>query len=217
MPRTMSEAEIEREQVEWVFGLTGGELNDGPFIYHTMSNYSGWVEHQHLYWYDGCPDYVDRAERQEWEETDAVTLVVAGGGYLSPPSPWIVTDRGAWVLVATYTSSGEAECPLRDVEDGEGEDVGRGLVEDGRCYLCEARIIGTVDNPPEGHGYIYTGDGYEAVYSLVEESETERDEWEQCEHCKRVVMVGDGEIVEGENDLNQERFYCTRCAPMEVE
>jgi ferric-dicitrate binding protein FerR (iron transport regulator) len=70
------EARIERECVEWVFGLTGGELEDKPWEpfepHPEMSERDAAfdAEYRHSssnprpfrYWYDGVPSYVGRRE-----------------------------------------------------------------------------------------------------------------------------------------------------------
>lgn len=203
MTKQRTEADIERERIEWVFGLTGGELEserwdvwtpylwtDGTTDPRPEMSASGFA-----YWYEGCPDYCERAERQSWEETQARTVVVSGGGYLSPADPWMADPSGVWVRVAVYQSSGETECPGRHEDAGpqvRPEQCG----EDGRCVLCEALLL-TAENyraaqgshEDGNHGYIYVGEGYEAVYILAVH---------RCEdcgedmHCRKVESFADG-------------------------
>lgn len=140
----------DRAQVEQVFGLTGGELADTPWIV------DGWT---FTFWYEFPPEYAER----EFDYTarnyrTAVRDIMFG----APP------DRlGTWTKVATFQNSGEAECP------GKSEDIDIVRVEqcgdDGReCYYCG----GNVGAP---HGYVYLGDGWaEIVY--VEDETAEVDE-----------------------------------------
>jgi hypothetical protein len=168
----MSE-EIERERIEWVYGLTGGELADTPW-----RGFAGDESHERdvepvaitrAYWYEGIPDYCERSERERWTyDTRAVTLITWGGGYLPYPKKWIADESGIWVKVACYTNSGETECPGRHEDEGpkvRPEQCG----EDGWCLLCEER---------EEHGYIYLGEGYEAIYALAVH---------RCEDCSEDI------------------------------
>lgn len=241
------ESAIEREQIEYVFGLTGGELASEPWTYQAPYVYSSdsstellLREHTARYWYDGCPDYCERSEREEWEDAAARTIVVAGGGYLSAPAPWVVDDEGAWRLVATYQNSGETECP------GQHEDAGnkvrrdhcklsKGWPRDGKthfaigemtalhaeCVLCEETI-------GEEHGYIYLGDGYEAVYSLEAESNTTREEWErdngrtfvgravECANCSTDTEKA-RDVIEEKDGQFRVTADCTNCGtPLDV-
>lgn len=179
MRRQVSEQVLERERVEWVFGLTGGELDADP-------SWTVWEPHDYerlgldmitrpvgpgdlaeityRYSYDGAPD-----EAQDYDNQYR-TILCYGGGFLPYPAPWMADGEGIWVLVQTFTSSGEAECP------GQHEDAGNivrrdqaRLSEDypqregprrAECVLCAERI-------GSKHGHIGIGEGYEAVYRLV--------------------------------------------------
>lgn len=184
------EARIEREQVEIVFGLGGGELEDKPWEYERpwADPMLGTTPGRSRYWFSGCPDYVERHEREEWDWPSARTII--DFGYPDAPHPWLVDDEGAWILVQIFYSHGEAECPYRTwdpiaQEDHQGKGV-RLVAEaetchnpesSGLCPMCEEKT-------GEEHGYIYLADGYEAVYSLVEESTMTREEWEE-EHDEK--------------------------------
>src|SRR5262245_19008898 len=100
----------ERQQVEWVFMLTGGELDDEPW--------NGFA-----YNYDGVPEYAasDFEDTFEYEYRTVIGSFLYGG-----PPERIVAAEGAWELRATFVSSGEAECPLR-----------REVVDEERCRLCD--------------------------------------------------------------------------------
>lgn len=118
-----------REEIECLFGLGGGELNRGTF-------------NGCRYWYDGAPDYCER-EMQAAAETAGLdrwnlrTCITYG----TPKAP-----RG-WVLLRSFTSSGEAEC----WRCGPGTDC---ETPDPKCKLCD------------GSGHVYIGDGWgEVVYA----------------------------------------------------
>lgn len=102
--------DTERQEIEWVFMLTGGELNDAPW--------GGFA-----YNYDGVPEWAasDFDDRFDHEYRTIIGCFVYG----SPPEQ-IVDAEGVWELRATFASSGEAECPLRPE-----------VVEDERCPLCD--------------------------------------------------------------------------------
>lgn len=147
---TAEEDDSERQQVEWVFGLTGGELDDKPW--------NGFA-----YNFDGVPEwastnFIDRFDRQYH--------TVIGYFLFSEPPAAIVDDEGIWRLQAEFASSGETRCPIAD-DDGQDEDhiyvrreQGSGSPSIERCYLCD-------EQRGDEHGYIYLGDGWgEAVYRL---------------------------------------------------
>ena len=154
---TSQEAKIEREQVEWVFGLTGGELADRPmrYAYRESANYSTGKMEPHEYrraWarysYEGTPEYSEIEPHTR--NGSFLTMVWDSGAYGSHQPPTIMHAQGKrWRKVASYTSSGETECPGVDCEEP--------IPADG-CPLCE----GSAD---EGHGMIYLGEGWcEVVY-----------------------------------------------------
>lgn len=132
------EARIEQERMEWVFGLTGGELSDRKW---ECANEEG-EDATFKWWYDGVPEYAesDFPERHDLEHR---TVLCYGG-----PPEVLVDKDGRWYLQRSYSSSGETECPVAQAD----EDVER------PCCLCEAE-------EGEEHGHIYVGDGWcEAVY-----------------------------------------------------
>lgn len=164
---TEAEQKIERERVEWVFGLTGGELED-----------EAWEGNR--YWFDGPPEYGGEDFRDQYAPGVEYRTVVRNALY-APSRQEIQgepTAKGpgpSWRLVRTFTSSGETECPGRGDTSGETllvgghlapglrkmETVGAykvGAVTDGRCPLCEAE-------KGQPHGFIYLGEGWvEVVY-----------------------------------------------------
>ena len=142
----------EKMEVQEVFGLTGGELEDRPLRFlgekRWQSDGSGtgeWSRRWARYWYTGSPDYAPKIERR-WRG-DVMTIVTCE---LFGTLPTKIFAKGKrWRKVARFASSGEVECPWKDTDP-----VGD---EDGPCNLCDA--IGGA------HGYIYLGDGWsESVY-----------------------------------------------------
>jgi hypothetical protein len=101
-------AALERKRVQWVFGLTGGELADEPW-------------QGHPYWYEGIPDYLENPKDLYTSDVEYRTLVTDCYGM-----PGI---RHGWEPIKTLSNSGETECPCKSEED-ERE-------EDDTCELCE--------------------------------------------------------------------------------
>lgn len=136
------EARIWRQQLEEVFGLTGGELEDKPW---ESKNPESGIDRTFHHWYEGVPDYCERDYRDE--DGEFRTVVTYG-----EPSQELVDEDGTrWFFVTSMTSSGETECPWKNCDVEEGEDPRP-------CELCDAK-------EGEEHGYIYIGDGYcEAIY-----------------------------------------------------
>jgi hypothetical protein len=160
----MTEEQIERQQVEEVFLLTGGELEDRPLEFRDEDgNDRKWRYH-----YDGLPEYAneDFPDRHE-NGVYYCTLVEIGCDYgSSAPERMTFADGDVWSKVESYANSGERECSLGP--SGMGETVGEGETEEmDRCPLCEA-------DKGEEHGYIYLGPGCETVYRRVVPS---------CERC----------------------------------
>jgi hypothetical protein len=143
----MTEQEIERHQVEYVFGLTGGELNNNPWQGEGFN---------FAYTYDGVPEWAQEDFSRDERFNETFVTVVLAGSYWSP-SETLTDSQGTWKLVKTYAHSGECECPLKDCDV---EDLAlAGIVQKERCFLCE-------EEPGEQHGFIYLGDSQEAVYQL---------------------------------------------------
>lgn len=104
----------EREEIEWVFGLTGGELADEP-----------WAGHR--YWYEGIPEYAHDDFPPHAEAWGDYRTIVMQALYSPPPERIADPATGdVWILDKTYSSSGEAELP-----DPPGETIyiGDGWVE----------------------------------------------------------------------------------------
>jgi hypothetical protein len=184
------EAAIEQERIEWVFGLTGGEMADRPWTaYHVGKDETreqdderarkyGWAPtvydrvYPHRYWYEGAPEYLGK----QYDHVTARTTLTWGSGYLEAPTPWLVDADGVWVFVESFNNSGECECPNRYWDPVARESPADMTVRivtpqeanaETDCPLCEAKI-------GEEHGYIYIGEGYEAVYVLAAH---------QCDEC----------------------------------
>jgi hypothetical protein len=144
------EDDAERQQVELVFGLTGGELEHEPW--------NGFA-----YNYEGVPEWAqsDFKDRHDREYRTVVACFLYGG-----PPERIVDASGVWTLQATFLSSGETECPLRDVDEEEQEEMYAhreqrlNLPRTERCFLCD-------EKRGVEHGYIYLGDGWcDAIFRL---------------------------------------------------
>jgi hypothetical protein len=127
---------IEREQIEQVFGLTGGELSD-----------ESWQGFAH--WFEGAPEYAT-----EHKDTDEHTHRTIVGNFIFSSPPESIEDNGIrWEKVATFVSSGETECP--------GVHGDYNLVENDAHEPCP--LCGEKWNEP--HGFIYIGEGWaEVVY-----------------------------------------------------
>ena len=170
----VTEAQAERERVEWVFGLTGGELGAEPWACMHVGRFGDHYTFGNRYWYEGVPDHLNARNYFDHEYRTTVTW---GGGYLPEPNREIWDGQGQWKLVASFMNSGEVECPNRtwdpidrcEVEHGSQNPVSEEIAEmfDSKrkvCYLCEEPV-------GKQHGYVYIGEGYEAVYELVEEDQ----------------------------------------------
>jgi len=159
---TEQEKHAEREQVEYVFGLTGGELSATPWaiVYEAESSVDGKPftpegervpEHEvhrstWRYWYDDAPEYAARECAVEFPATTrtVVTCALYGGVRRA----FYDANGKRWELLKFFTNSGETECPRKDETIPEGA----------HCDLCD----GTTSAK---HGFIYLGDGWvEAVY-----------------------------------------------------
>lgn len=104
----MDSAEVERERIECLFGLGGGELEDEP-----------WGEY--AYWYEGSPEYVASAQ----EKNGYVYRTVIAYCLFSQPKP----PEDGWKLVEVYPVS-EADC----WRDGAGTEAENPSPD---CPLCE--------------------------------------------------------------------------------
>ncbi len=142
----MSETrDIEREEVEIVFGLTGGELSDRP-----------WAVFRH--WYEGPPAYHKEDLPEEGMYRTAVTCAL----YRTLPKE-LEDGRAVYKLEQSFEGSGEAPCPGSD--EGDGRVAENQCNTHGRCWYCDERIY-------EPHSFVYIGPGWvEAVYRMEERLE----------------------------------------------
>lgn len=141
----------ERSTVEWVMGLTGGELEDKPLRFLGERRWSDgegtgeWCRWWRAYWYTGAPDYAQEIERR-WRG-DVMTII---SDDMFGDLPTTIYAKGKrWRKVARFASSGECECPMgwREFDPATDEPI---------CSICEGN---------RSHGHLYIGDGWgESVY-----------------------------------------------------
>jgi hypothetical protein len=142
----MKAADVARQQIEWVFGLTGGELSAGPWA-------------GYAYWYEGLPSYAAQDYPDRFKEGVEYRTVIHSGLFSAPP-----TTLDGFAFVQSFSSSGECECPGQS-EDGDSEDDGDSVVCVTHCADGETTCALCGESLGESHGYIYLGDGEcEAVY-----------------------------------------------------
>lgn len=144
------EQALERERIECVFFLSGGELEDDP------EPGSG-----ARYWYEGAPDYLGRSDLGGAASYECFTLVWDHSAYgtHTPPMDLTVPYQAApyAVHVGTYIASGERECWHNGLDPEH-------RTEDEECPLCEG--------PWDEDGHVYIGVGWgEVVYRRLSESE----------------------------------------------
>jgi hypothetical protein len=154
---TAIETAIERQQVEYIYGLTGGELNDSPLRYWSEDDSEGFCR----YHYDGVPEWATEDFKDaNCRNVDYFTTINIDNPYGWFAQSMRMADGRVYHLVKTYASGGEAECPCSSsgCDEKVGEGCTKGYVE---CPLCEA-------TEGEDHGMIYLGTGSEAVYKHVE-------------------------------------------------
>jgi hypothetical protein len=147
------DVQVARQQVEQVFGLTGGELSDAAWL---VLDEAG-TERAYAYWYEGPPEWAahDFADRY-----DADYRTVIGCCLFGAPPATIEDDAGTWTRVAGFVNSGEAECPWSQADDCDAR-------AQRPCELCA-----TAEG--EAHGHIYLGDGWcEVVYKRQASEEEE--------------------------------------------
>ena len=134
----MSTIDIDRERVACVFGLGGGELRVPHPEFPDAEGWDDVIAH----WYEGVPDYA--VELADLDDARTAILDCMFGVPTPPPG---------WGLVASFTSSGEAECwwcGSGSAAAGAGDGTGN-EDEQGECPLCE------------GDGLVYIGDGWREV------------------------------------------------------
>jgi hypothetical protein len=179
VPMPEQECRIEREQVEEVFRLGGGELSDAAW--RVVREYVSEVDGKPFakpgervaaddldmrdfrYWYEGAPGYVAHEYRNETRDLRTVVCCALFG--MPPAIMWDASTGDRWARIADFRSSGETECPGQHEDGGnlvteaqttfgvDAPNIGQAV-----CPLCEARL-------GEPHGMIYIGDGWvEALY-----------------------------------------------------
>lgn len=150
--------DLERERIACVFGLGGGELHEAHAEF--PDEWDGVI----AYWYDGPPEYATELKDANIVECstcagigydadrDADCRACDGLGHHDREVRTAILDclygepepREGWERIASFTSSGEAECWW--CGDGSGNEDERP-----NCPLCE------------GDGLIYLGDGWAEV------------------------------------------------------
>jgi hypothetical protein len=164
------EHDIERQRVEEVFGLTGGELNDRPWEpFEPDTDGSAFTRVSFAYSYDGAPSYAEeyRGGRRAGDHECVVVQDCLFGEL-----PAVLYEKGRrYDRVAVLRSSGETECPCNDTDEQAHRQAAAKLDPDERaalgvkvepCPLCEDD--GTDETP-----HIYLGDGWcETVYRVTE-------------------------------------------------
>lgn len=121
-----------------------------------------------------------------------------------PETVWDAEGR-EWRRVASYTSSGEAECPLSNKPVGEQD-------EGAPCPLCEA-------DAGERHDMVYIGDGWSEIISCsVEEVaavlSAVREQWAKYAESKELdvrlrVHEGSWWVLTGDGQYDQDhRGWC---------
>jgi len=134
-----------KEEIEQVFALTGGELEDETWVYHQEGK-----EGRIAFWYEGQPSYVAQKYYANYRNyrTAILCCLFSAAPHQIPGKP----GEKPWMLQEIFASSGEARCSRGGVP-----------VQDPVCELCGEKF-GT------SHGYIYLGDGWvEAVYKQESE------------------------------------------------
>lgn len=209
-----SEEQIERSQVEEVFNLQG-ELNDAP----------GWVvtdtsgeDRSFRFAYSGAPIYAENDHAEGMHATAVVQEL-----YGTAPDVVVDTEGARWIRVATYSSSGERECPFRDWDPNKNWDGRERKVTRQHAFLTPKRelrlerprwygdkrpnnrqseCIACGERVGQPHGFIYLGDGWtEVVYKREEPRHADCKCEEPCETwdcltCNRTRPYCDG----GEGD-----------------
>ena len=137
----ITDIDLEREQIQCVFGLGGGELHVAD---ERFPDEAGWDSPDGIaYWHEGVPEYVSLDELGLTFDDEVRTAILCGVyGLPDPPE--------GWEFVRAFTTSGECECWW--CGSGTGNEDQRE-----ECKLCE------------GDGYVYIGEGWaEVVYRKIE-------------------------------------------------
>lgn len=185
MTHEMTEEQIERQQIENVFRLGGGELHEPNAEF--PDEWDGII----AYWYEGAPDYAeelndcdtveceackgngfleDEVDQPDCELCDGsgshyhtvrTAIIQALWGFPEPPK--------GYEQIGSFTTSGESECwwcgPGTDWDGCEEQSEARE-----KDPITNTGYRGKPDCPLcEGGGHVYIGDGYaEVIYRSVE-------------------------------------------------
>jgi len=159
---TAIESAIERMQVEEIYSLGGGELEDAPLPY-TDENGRAWAFRYH---FDGVPEWcASDFKPHDGGQVDFFTAIRIDDPCGWSPEEVTLADGKRYFRIAVLGPAGERECPMGPSGWGE-KTVGAGTATedpDGfiSCPYCEAK-------EGEEHGYIYLGTGSEVVYKHVD-------------------------------------------------
>ena len=189
-----TEAEIERECVEEVFRLTGGELNDKPWVVFCDPELT--EEDRLAYSYDGTPEWADEAN-----DTDHTYVTVVSDCSHGEEPEKLYTKGSRYEQVQTFVSSGECECPFKHVNEDDVDEDDPSKTRP--CVYCEAQA-------GEEHGYIYLGEGWcETVYREIKTCETCRTDLtshdygdDRCLKCSPFVFTVEAEGAEAYGGSN---------------
>lgn len=152
-----AEQQLDRQRLELVTGLTGGELMDQPWFYlkdngqapHVVEDKMVWTEDWFLGvfidWYEGAPEYDEERNRS----LKTYRTAVLSSCYTLPAAE-IIDSEGVWKMVAHDVGSGEAGCYCQDTTETDSPE------KQNPCVLCE------------GDGFVYVGQVIEVVYELVD-------------------------------------------------
>ena len=146
-PEYRNEKDQEREQIEALFSLGGGELEQDPWL-------------GHAYWFEEAPEW-DYDFRQE---DDYQYRTVIEWTRFAPEEGEVQVDEDgiSWEVVKWYRPPMETDCWVC----GHGSDAfangffevyGREPREGDECGLCEYKFE---DQP----GYIYDGEAHEVLF-----------------------------------------------------
>lgn len=130
----MTEEEIEREKMEWIFGEE---------LHEPGERWKDEWDGVFAYWYEGAPDYAPEYNRDfDREYRTAILNEVYG----------IAETPEGWERLASWSSSGERECPYQGQEELQGAT---------QCYLCEEPV--GLDGQHPNEGWLYIGEGWGEV------------------------------------------------------
>lgn len=119
---------IERQQIEVVFGLGGGELADPP-----DPQFPDEWDGVFAYWYEGPPEYCARDYADHWDREYRTAIVYELFGRAATPD--------GWERVAYFVSSGENDCWCEgDADCPVCEGDGLVYIGDGHCEVVYRRI-----------------------------------------------------------------------------